>query len=167
MFSLGLWRAPSRTVVKRNAVSFGGKAGKGEMSALKERPAILIADDENSIRCFLSRFLRAKGFCVHQAADGEEAARLFREHAENIGLLLTDLTMPRKDGVELALELKSLCPTLPVVFMSGNYGQWQEKLAALPFPCLQKPFAPDALLRIVEGHLGEEGCELADREATA
>jgi DNA-binding NtrC family response regulator len=138
-----------------------------KMSASKERLAILLADDESSVRHFLSRLLQVKGYCVHQAADGEEAARLFREHAENIGLLLTDLTMPRKDGLELALELTHLCPTLPVVFMSGNYVQWQEKLEDLPFPCLEKPFAPDALLRIVQSHLSEEGCELAHSEALA
>jgi len=138
------------------------RAGKGEMSASKERTAILLADDENSVRGFLSRLLQIKGYCVHAAADGDEAARLFRAHAETIGLLLTDLTMPQKDGVELARELISLCPTLPVVFMSGNYQQWQEKLATLPFPCLEKPFTPDALLRLVRSHLSEEGCELAD-----
>jgi two-component system cell cycle sensor histidine kinase/response regulator CckA len=130
------------------------------MSASKERPAILLADDESSVRHFLSRFFQVKGYCVYPAADGEEAARLFRQHADDIGLLLTDLTMPGKDGVELALELKRLCPTLPVVFMSGNYLDWREKLMALPFPCLQKPFNPDALLRTVQSHLSEEGCEL-------
>lgn len=132
------------------------------MSDSKERTAILLADDEISVRSFLSRLLKLKGYCVHPASDGEEAARLFRQHAETIGLLLTDLTMPQKDGVELARELISLCPTLPVVFMSGNYQQWQEKLATLPFPCLEKPFTPDALLRLVRSHLSEEGCELAD-----
>jgi DNA-binding response OmpR family regulator len=136
------------------------EGGKDEMSASKEHTAILLADDESSIRHFLSRLLQVKGYCVHQAADGEEAARLFLEHADNIGLLLTDLTMPRKDGVELALELRGLCPTLPIVFMSGNYRQWEEKLAALPFPCLQKPFSSDALLRVVASELSEQGCEL-------
>jgi two-component system cell cycle sensor histidine kinase/response regulator CckA len=138
-----------------------------KMSASKERLAILLADDEHSVRHFLSRLLQVKGYCVHQAADGEEAARLFRAHAENIGLLLTDLTMPRKDGVELARELTSLCPELPVVFMSGNYPQWRAKLGALPFPCLEKPLAPDALLRIVQSQLSDEGCELADRAESA
>ena len=89
------------------------------MSASKERTAILLADDESSVRSFLSRLLQVKGYCVHPAADGEEAARLFLEHAETIGLLLTDLTMPRKDGVELARQLTRLCPSLPVVFMSA------------------------------------------------
>ena len=137
------------------------------MSDSKERTAILLADDEISVRSFLSRLLKLKGYCVHPASDGEEAARLFRQHAETIGLLLTDLTMPRKDGVELARELTHLCPTLPVVFMSGNYLQWQEKLEGLPFPCLLKPFNTDMLLRIVQSHLSEEGCELASSGAPA
>lgn len=132
------------------------------MSASKARAAILLADDESSVRYFLSRLLEVKGYCVYPAADGEEAALLFREHAENIGLLLTDLTMPRKDGIELALELRRLCPPLPVVFMSGDYRDWQEKLMTLSFPRLQKPFTPDALLRTVQSQLSGEGCELAD-----
>lgn len=144
------------------------KSGKGsKLSDSKERTAILLADDENSVRSFISRLLKLKGYCVYPAGDGEEAAHLFRLHAETIGLLLTDLTMPHKDGVELARELTHLCPTLPVVFMSGNYLQWREELEELPFPCLLKPFNTDMLLRIVESHLSEEGCELVDRGASA
>ncbi len=110
---------------------------------------ILVVDDEAGIRLF-SLVLRRKGYEVITAANGPDARELWLRHGK-VSLLLTDVAMPKKNGLELARELKNLQPGLSVLLMSGNYHHWQEEPS--PFRCLQKPFPPQALLQEVEREL--------------
>lgn len=105
---------------------------------------ILLVDNEIAIRSLFSLVLQGQGYTVITAADGHEAAELCRYPEEQISLLLTDLAMPRKNGIDLARELRSLWPGLPVIFMSGNRSEWDRSLGTAA--CMQKPFTPAALL---------------------
>lgn len=76
---------------------------------------ILVVDDEGIIRDLCSKAL--KGYNVVEAADGEEALRLFE--SSHFDVILTDVMMPKMDGIELLKRLKELEPTLVVIIMTG------------------------------------------------
>jgi CheY-like chemotaxis protein len=122
------------------------------MQALEQRPIILVVDDESFVRDFVAHVLEHQGYIVQRAADGQEAAELFQKQAERVALVVTDLDMPRKNGLELVREIKAIRPELPVLAMSGNLQKWEEELKGISR--LAKPFAVKTLLKEVEKHLG-------------
>jgi DNA-binding NtrC family response regulator len=79
---------------------------------------ILIVDDDESIRRTLQALLRRAGYEVMQASDGTEAVRLWRDHGGD--LVITDLHMPEKDGIETIIELLSHSPGIRIIAMSGG-----------------------------------------------
>ena len=80
---------------------------------------ILIVDDEDGIRRSLGGILGDEGFETMPAADGEEALRLVEERGVP-DLVLLDIAMPGRDGVDILVELVQRWPGLPVVMMSGH-----------------------------------------------
>lgn len=80
---------------------------------------ILLAEDEDSVRKLVKHLLDADGYRVLEAANGDEALRLFQEHSPSIDLLLTDVIMPGLNGHDLAEQALALKPRLKVVYMSG------------------------------------------------
>jgi len=113
---------------------------------------ILLAEDEPTVRTLVARILRARGYTVLEAADGEDALRIAQEHAGvAIQLLLTDVVMPRMGGPVLAARLTALRPTIKVLFTSGytdaaivQHGMLDPGVAFLP-----KPYRPATLVRKV------------------
>ncbi len=80
---------------------------------------ILLAEDEEAVLEVLTSMLRSAGYAVTTASSGDHAKEIF-EADPHFDLLLTDIVMPgRLKGPALAKELRGLCPSLPVVFMSG------------------------------------------------
>ncbi|MGH0032989.1 MAG: sigma-54-dependent transcriptional regulator [Myxococcota bacterium] len=80
---------------------------------------ILIVDDEEGIRRSLEGILEDEGFATATASDGEEAIGWIEEQGEP-DLVLLDIAMPGRDGVEILVELSERFPQLPVVMMSGH-----------------------------------------------
>jgi CheY-like chemotaxis protein len=91
--------------------------GKGEL--------VVFVDDEANVRELASTFLTRLGYRVLTAQDGTEALDLFRELQSPVHLVITDLIMPKMDGLALVQALKSMHPTLPILVCTG-YGE--EKL---------------------------------------
>jgi len=81
---------------------------------------ILLVDDEPVIARVVSEQLRRIGYVVTAVSDPEDALELVAEEPEDFDLLLTDLQMPRMDGVELAARVALIRPQLPVVLSTGN-----------------------------------------------
>jgi PAS domain S-box-containing protein len=81
---------------------------------------LLVVDDEAVIARVVSEQLRRLGYVVTSVNDPEDALELVAEDPEDFDLLLTDLQMPRMDGVELAARVARLRPELPVVLSTGN-----------------------------------------------
>ena len=81
---------------------------------------ILVAEDEPEIRSYLDVALRWLGYSVDFAADGEEALARLREHGADYGLLLLDMIMPRKDGLETLREIRKFDTGLPVIMLSSR-----------------------------------------------
>jgi DNA-binding NtrC family response regulator len=79
---------------------------------------ILVVDDDASIRRTLNTLLTKAGYEVIQAADGSEAVQLWRDRGGD--LVITDLHMPRKDGIETIIELLSHSPGIRIIAMSGG-----------------------------------------------
>ena len=79
---------------------------------------ILVIDDEESILTTISHLLREEGHVVATATDGVIAERLFR--ASPYDLILTDIVMPNRDGLETVIELHTKYPKVGVIAMSGG-----------------------------------------------
>jgi len=78
---------------------------------------ILLAEDDDSLRAFLTRALERAGYEVRPCADGDEAmAALVDGHYD---LLLTDIVMPGVEGIEVAREAAARMPGLPIMFITG------------------------------------------------
>lgn len=114
---------------------------------------ILVAEDEIPIREFVRRVLELRGHEVTTVSDGAEAAvKLSRQPYD---LLLTDISMPQMDGVELALKVARDFPGLRVLMMSA-YALDRRRaadLADLVCGLLQKPFSMVALSEAVDAAL--------------
>lgn len=79
-------------------------------------PRILLAEDDDSLRNFLSKALQKAGYDVRACADGEEAASCLDEDWD---LLLTDIVMPGMDGIEVARHAAARHPGLRIMFITG------------------------------------------------
>ncbi|MDT8397618.1 MAG: PAS domain S-box protein [Pseudomonadales bacterium] len=113
---------------------------------------ILVVDDEESIRALLCNVLLSKGFNVLQASDGREALSLFADQAENISLILLDLTMPHLGGEETFRELRRIDDKVPVILMSGytEYEVTSQFAGKGIAGFVQKPFRLDKLLKTLQ-----------------
>jgi CheY-like chemotaxis protein len=81
---------------------------------------ILIAEDEEPVRMLVREILERNGFTVLEAENGVEALQMWKEHAETISLLLTDMVMPGGvSGRQLAETVLQQNPELPVIYTSG------------------------------------------------
>ncbi|MGI9169255.1 MAG: ATP-binding protein, partial [Caulobacteraceae bacterium] len=80
---------------------------------------ILFVEDENQVRGIAARLLRDRGYEVIEAADGEEALALAREHAGAIDLMISDVIMPGMDGPALLKAARPFLGQAPVMFISG------------------------------------------------
>ncbi|MBA2241353.1 MAG: response regulator [Chthoniobacterales bacterium] len=117
---------------------------------------ILVVEDEEMLREFVSEALGALGYRVLSAANGRAALEVWAEHQNEIDLLLTDVVMPESiSGRELAHTLVMDKPDLKVIFTSGYSAELigtdfeQEKRHAF----LAKPYLPDRLAQTVAAHL--------------
>jgi nitrogen-specific signal transduction histidine kinase len=127
---------------------------------------ILLVEDEDEVRRVLNQILASKGYRVLQASSGEEALVISRLHRGAIDLLLTDVTMPRMKGPELAARLLAERRDTRVVYMSGYNEELLSDGESEPPICLNKPFSSQALGRTVREVLDVPREERAPLEAT-
>lgn len=85
---------------------------------MAENARILIIDDEVQIREMLEQMLTREGYEVVNAPDGKVGMKVCRE--QHIDLIITDIIMPEKDGIEMILELRHDFPNLKVIAISGG-----------------------------------------------
>jgi two-component system, cell cycle sensor histidine kinase and response regulator CckA len=112
---------------------------------------LLVADDHEGIREMVRTALEGCGYRVLLAANGEEATRMFQEHAQEISLVVLDMVMPRVGGLEAATRMREMNQELPVIFITG-YSAENEALSKViesGGTVIQKPFDPKKLARRV------------------
>src|SRR5580704_6643133 len=81
---------------------------------------ILIVEDEPEVRDYLSFALKRHGYTIELADDGDEAMDVLRRPGSDVSLMLLDILMPRKDGLDTLCEVRQMNPLLPVVMLSGS-----------------------------------------------
>ncbi len=129
---------------------------EGELPGGSE--TILVVEDDEPLRSLTVRLLRAAGYKVIEAKNAEAALALLNVSELGIDLLLTDVIMPGKSGVELLDQAKLICPNLHSLFMSGYTGDLLALRGALlpEAAFLVKPFTRRALLKKVRSALQVE-----------
>jgi len=126
------------------------------MASVGNPATILLVDDDEAIRRLIQRILQQQGFHVIEASDGAEALKVVSAYAEPVDLLLTDVIMPKVNGLMVAQLLSQERPGIGVLYMSG-YVEQSMLLAKHPESILlQKPFTPDALIAAVRQILASQ-----------
>ena len=128
-------------------------AAPAEVKAKAEEPippdsirggeTILLVEDDFGVRELVRRTLAGFGYFVLVAQNVEHAIELFEERREGIDLLVTDVVMPRMNGLELARKLQAMRPELKVLYMSGYADSVLTRGGSTEaaFKILQKPFS--------------------------
>lgn len=123
---------------------------------IEERLQILLIDDEEAVREAVSDILGFAGFDVLTAVDGVTGIELFRNHYQQIALVLLDLSMPGLNGAETFTVLRQIDPQVQVLLSSG----YDEAEAISHFVgtglagFLQKPYNMPRLVEVVKSYLG-------------
>jgi len=118
---------------------------------------ILIIDDDPKVRLMLRTLFESQGYAVVEAANGKDGIRCYREARAD--LVITDLVMPEKEGIETILELKREFPGIQIIAMSGG-GKFQHKgyldMAAQlgAVDTFEKPIPRQTLLTTVRALIG-------------
>ena len=119
---------------------------------------ILVIEDNMDVRSVIRQFLELAGHRVMVAANGLEGLKLFRQ--KPFDLIITDLIMPIKDGIETIMELRSEFPDVKTIAISGGglvgpdtYLQLAESFGAACL--LRKPFKKEELLKAVDEVLAQ------------
>ncbi len=120
---------------------------------------ILIIDDEDELRSMLHQMLEQAGHEVTEAVNGAEGIQLYEQGRPD--LIITDIIMPEKEGVETIIALRRADPDLPIIAISGggrldatDFLTMTKKLGARR--TLSKPFRRDQLLEAVGECLAED-----------
>jgi len=115
--------------------------------------SILIIEDDNEVREFLESVLTRAGYQTHTAANGREGVQVFR--TGNFDLVITDIIMPEKDGIETIMDMKRERSDLRVLAISGggraepdNYLESARLLGA--DATMKKPFTNQEIIATVK-----------------
>jgi DNA-binding response OmpR family regulator len=120
---------------------------------MSNQKRILVIDDEPTTLDLLRRALELKGYDVSTARNGQEGVELFQQHPSD--LVITDMVMPIKDGLQTILDLRSDTPELPVIAISGGGTISKERYLAIAayldkVVTIAKPFSIEEITEAVE-----------------
>jgi CheY-like chemotaxis protein len=120
---------------------------------------ILVIDDEPRMLRVIGEMLKSAGHTVVEATSGDQGVATLAEQA--VDLVITDIIMPDKEGIETISEIKQDHPDLPIIAISGGSlkgaGSYLETAAALgACATLEKPFHSFEMLDVVDAALGNK-----------
>ena len=109
---------------------------------LAKSVAVLVVEDEDGVRRGVTRLLQKMGLRALTAVDGVDGLRKFKEHQDDIGLVVLDLMMPNMNGEQTFFALREISPRIRVLILSGfaREGTAADLLAAGALGYVQKPF---------------------------
>ena len=116
---------------------------------------ILIVDDESRMRKLIKDFLRQKNYNIMEAADGEEALKIYNENRDKINLILLDVMMPKLDGWSVLRQIRQDNKEVSIVMLTARAEEQDElfgfELGVDEYIC--KPFSPKILVARVDAIL--------------
>ena len=122
------------------------------MNAQNGKPACLVVDDDPMVRDVVVRTLSSAGYPVEAASNGSEAVKIFTETP--FPIVVTDIVMPEKEGIETILELRRIAPEVKILAISGGgrergkeFLRYASRLGANAV--LSKPFRKAELLEVI------------------
>lgn len=128
---------------------------------------ILVAEDDASVRNLVEMVLKKFGYKVILAVDGQDVIDKFRANRDSIGLILMDIIMPKKNGIEAFAEINRLQPAVKVLFTSGYTSDFiQSRGVDGGVDLIMKPVQPMELLRRVRERLEAPGPQRGSRESS-
>src|SRR5579871_3742129 len=113
---------------------------------------ILIVEDEPEVRDYLGIALKRQGYTTDFAEDGDDAVNFLMRSGSEVSLMLLDIIMPRKDGLDTLREVRQINPRLPVVMLSGSCSTAHviQAMKSGADDFLQKPVSFDELGKAIE-----------------
>ncbi len=128
-----------------------------ESKSIKSHDTVLVVEDEVSLRDLLRLVLEGNGIKVLQAADGVEAVEVFIAHQDEIGIVLSDIGLPRLGGWDAFLKMKEINPKVKGVLASGFFNPDVRteiiKSGAVDF--IQKPYNSGQIVKMMQDLLRE------------
>ncbi len=130
---------------------------------MSSRSQLLIVDDDTAMREMLSSLFRGRGYAVEEAESA--AGALERAGEQCFDVVLSDIRMPGKTGIEMVGELRGRLPETPIVLMTafGSIDSAVESMRAGAFDYITKPFEPDAVVLTIERALERRALEEENR----
>lgn len=121
---------------------------------------LLVIDDDDQMRQMLKQMLERAGYEIIDAPDGQTGIELYRQNPTD--LIITDLIMPQKDGMETIIELKRDFPNVKIIAISGgsramdprDYLHYTTQFGIVH--TLTKPFDPKEMIAMIQSELQEE-----------
>jgi DNA-binding NtrC family response regulator len=129
-----------------------------------DKKAILIVEDDPNVGESIRLLLKKKGYAIRLASNGKEALHLFRH--EMVDLMITDLVMPKMDGIELLEAVKALRPETEVIVISAQ-GTIEKAVQAMKlgaFDFIEKPINPRVISWVIERALEKQTLVLQNRD---
>ncbi len=128
-----------------------------------DKKTILVVDNGEEIRGTLTKILEREGYEVFTAEDGQSALKILRESKVNV--IVSDVGMPKIDGLKLLKAAKAILPDIEVILMTGH-GKAEMGLEALKdgaFDFIHKPFTKVALTKTIKQALEKQAMAMEMR----
>ncbi|MBI3014208.1 MAG: response regulator [Candidatus Tectomicrobia bacterium] len=129
-------------------------------------PTLLVVDDNREYSRALAKIFERAGYRVCTAGDGQEALRILTDRP--FDLVITDLEMPRMNGLELLRSIRAMSPHVPVLILTA-FGEWTTYIEALDCGCedyLSKSVHRDKILMAARKALARRGIRAPHASAT-
>ncbi|MBK9949665.1 MAG: response regulator [Nitrospira sp.] len=124
---------------------------------MNEKPStVLIVEDDPSLRDSLRRTLRKKGYTIIEAEEGGQGLKLLKAHA--VDVVLIDIFMPGKEGIETIQQIRRSHPQVKIIAMSGGGERMYIDVLRVAKSCgchltLDKPFSEETLINAIQAQL--------------
>jgi two-component system, NtrC family, response regulator AtoC len=131
------------------------------MQTVSNGKTILLGEDELEVRSYLEMALRCHGYSIESAQDGEEVLSCLERDRGRISLVLLDIMMPRKDGLETLREIRRADRELPIIMLSGASSPLKvvEAMKSGATDFIPKPVSHEDLRDAIEKVLGVNGSQ--------
>ncbi|MCX7769801.1 MAG: ATP-binding protein [Proteobacteria bacterium] len=125
-----------------------------DFTLLKEKANILLAEDDMEVRTVISSILKATGYNVFIAKDGEEAIEIYSKNKDIINLSMLDVMMPKKNGKQVADFIRSIDPNAKILFFSGYTADILDNVGLdSSTMIISKPLDPEGILKHIQNIL--------------